>query len=254
MSTSNILLKAHNISKEFTDSGLKYKLLDDISFELQGKTFTGILAPRKSGKTLLLRLLAALETPSSGIIESAKPVVYIPSEPSSFPWLSVKGNIELAVKEVSSTQANDIRQIIEITGLSGYEDHFPHNKSLGFRFRISLARALAAKPAIILIDEPFNQMERLTRMEIYELLRKIFLETGTSFLIAASNISEAVFLSDRILILKPGSSGILSEIQTNLPDRRDRDLITKSQFREKAKEIEEFVKIGNSCELDSFLI
>lgn len=251
---NNSIIQIKNLGKEYSHSGLKLQVLSNLTFDLGVRTFTSILAPHKSGKSVLLEIIAGLEEPSTGTIDNKSNIVsYIPSKPSSFPWLSVKENVEIANKFKGGEKFN-ITELIKLTGLSGYEDHFPNNKSLGFRLRISLARALASNPALILLDDPFYQMDQITKSEIYPLLRQIFLSTGISFLIATSNITEAVFLADRIIILKPESSGILEEITPELPEYRTQTILSEPVFKKKVKSIEDIIKVGDSLIFNSFLI
>ncbi len=218
-----------NVSKFIPGpAGSKLHVLEDVNFQFNfpknGGYVVSVLAPFGTGKTTLLRISAALEKPSEGEVllngnRFEKPdgrVIFIPAKPSSFPWLSVKENLLFAAGLQISGRAKEkaeIQKLIDAVGLTGYEDHFPQDSSLGFRFRISLARALAASPSVILIDDSLKNMHGLTRTEIYELILKIKEVFNISFVITSTNISEAIALSDKIFLLKGRPSKIIKEIK-----------------------------------------
>ena len=238
MADKETILKVSHLSKTFEGPvGTKKKLFDDINLNLSKGQFKSILAPLGSGKSTLLRIIAGLEKADSGEIfitdsnvYTAK-IAFIPSRPSSLPWLNVEKNIEYILKLIAKdSDAGKINEIINLVGLQGYEKHFANNKSIGFRFRISLARALASKPSLILIDEPFNNLDFETKKEIYHLLNDFHNKMDLTFLIATSNISEAVFLSDSVLVVKKNPIKILSEIEITLPKDRRIEIFTDELF------------------------
>ena len=243
------MLEVNNLSKNYTDEfGYTVNLLKDISFKVSAGNICSILAPSGSGKSSLLKIIAGLESQSSGEISKASngPVIYFPSEPSSFPWLNVTDNILFGI---TNTKSVDVMQLSKIVGLEGYETHFPHNKSLGFRFRIVLARSLAHKPSIIVIDEPFNKMDELTKDELYQLIREINSTTKTSFLFATTNISEALFLSDNIYLMKRSPGEIIGSVEVNLPKQRGLSVFSSQDFIQLRSKIEHSFKTIDSQRL-----
>ncbi|MEE9431084.1 MAG: ATP-binding cassette domain-containing protein [Melioribacteraceae bacterium] len=234
------MLKIENISKVYTDSvGYKIHLLENITLEVPKKGCSTILAPKGSGKTSLLRIIANLEKETSATIEkTSKKIAYIPSKPSSFPWMNVQSNIEFGLENSKS----DVNKIIKLVGLEGYEDHFPHNKSEGFRFRIALGRALANNTDAIVIDEPFNNLNSLTRQEIYLLVRKIIIETDVTIILGTANITEAIFLSDKMFLMKKKPGEIIDEISIDLPTDRQINLLESEKFIKYRNLIEETFK------------
>lgn len=228
-------LKITGLKKYYTglhgDSAFKTLVLDNINFtvplgEDSGKIVT-VLAPFGAGKSTLLKIVAAIESPSEGKIflhekEYTEPdgsIVYIPENPSSFPWLTVKDNIQFGLKDPGAAK-DIVNNLISTVGLAGYEDHIPHNKSIGFRFRISLARALAANPSVVLIDDSFRNMKPDTKKEIYDLVIRIKDELKINFLAATTNIHEAILLSDEILLMKKDPGTIFKSL--SLPDGLNR--------------------------------
>ncbi len=230
------LLEIKNISKIYSDEvGYKIHLLENISFSITKGKITTFLAPKGSGKTSLLNIIAGLEKPTAGsVIKNCNKITFIPTEPSSFPWLDVEENIKFA----SKLSDIEINKIIALVGLEGYEDHFPHNKSEGFRFRIALGRALAYKPDIIVIDEPFNNLNNITGKEILSMLRKIQEEIKLTIIFGSSNISEAIFLSDKVYLMKKKPGEIISELDINFGTKRNIKIITKEEFNKYRNKIE----------------
>jgi len=233
-------LKVDKIGKLYTDKvGYRINLLANISFSVEGNEFIGILAPAGSGKSSLLKILAGLDIPTSGNIETNyKRKVFIPSITSSFPWLNVEENIAFAAK----LDAKGISEIINMVGLHGYEDHYPHNNSEGFRFRISLGRALANEPDVIIIDEPFNNLNTSTREEIYELLLSISRQVSIPFILGTTNITEAIYLTDKVYLMKKNPGEIVDEIKIDLPVDRTLDIMESDNFVSIRSNIEKIFK------------
>jgi ABC-type nitrate/sulfonate/bicarbonate transport system ATPase subunit len=205
------LLKIKNIAKNFvTEFGLNVPLLENISFEVESSESVVILAPKFSGKTALLKIIAGLEKEDSGEVERKGSVVYIPSAPSSFPWLTVRENIIWAFPEIDEEK---LKAIIELVGLDGYENHLPHNKSYGFRFRTAFARALALQPDLILLDETFSRMRHDIKKDIYNLILEAKNDMKFSVLLATSSVSEAVELGDKIIQLSKNPGRIISVLE-----------------------------------------
>ena len=231
---SENFLEIKDVSKFFHGSaGAKYPVLEKINITLEKPTSGGFLAsivsPFDSGKTTLMKILSAIEKPSAGevLIEGKiynnpdGTVVYIPEKPSSFPWMNVKQNIEFAIEvsKNSNKNNNKLDEIISAVGLAGYEDHFPHDKSTGFRLRISLARALAAGAKIILLDDPFKNIHGETKSEIIHLIKNLKQNYNQAILLSTSNINEAVSISDKIFLLSRLPGRIIKELDIDCSKR-----------------------------------
>ncbi len=224
------MTRIKNISKVIQPSqGFNTVLLSDITFKIPSRQVASLIAPVGSGKSTLLRIIAGLETPTDGqvLFENSEKTVYIPSEASSFPWLNVYDNISFGLDHSNDAE---IKELIKFVGLEGYDSFFPDNKSFGFRFRISLARSLAHKPDLILLDEPFNLMDIKTKLELYNLISEVNKSRGITFLLATSNISEAIFLSDTLFLMRTSPAEIISEIEIDLPSIRDASLLSSEIF------------------------
>jgi ABC-type nitrate/sulfonate/bicarbonate transport system ATPase subunit len=215
----NPFLEIKNITKYFNGAaGSKQLIFENLCFSFDEEyNIVSILAPYGGGKTTLLKILSGLDSDYSGDIlltgEKIKCIFpFIPEKPASFPWLNVSGNIRLFImmnKKTEGFSKVKLQEFIDLAGLTGYEDHFPHNESYGFRFRISLARALTVSPQIILLDDTFKLMDSETKDEIFKIIKTIGLEKKIKFLFATSNITEAALLSDKILLIN-GNPGYLT--------------------------------------------
>lgn len=235
MSSSIIELK--NLNKDFVDNtGFKVHLLENLSVEIKVGVITSILAPKGSGKSSLLKIISGLEEAGENdLIKKPDKIFYLPSKPSSFPWLNVIDNVKYSLDRIDDVL---IKDVISFVGLDGYEDHYAHNASLGFRFRISLARALVRKPDLLVIDETFNDMEPKTREEIYGLVFKTNREKSLSILIGTSNISEAALLSDSIILMDKNPGRITEVLESTLPKDRSANIFEEKDFIEFREQIE----------------
>lgn len=248
------ILEVKNISKDYSDtSGYNVHLLEDISFTLIEKSINSILAPTGAGKSSLLKIIGGLESSTDGKIEfdmDNKKIIYIPSKPSSYPWYSVKENLALVTSDEKK-----INDIIEAVGLEGYEDHFPDNDSLGFRLRISLARALAADPSVIILDEPFSkEMKPVTLERMYELIFSLRSKYDITFLIGTSNVSESILLSDKVLLMQKNPGKIINSVEIQFNEERTVDLLHSTKFIEYRNKIEETLRKDKSQKLSNITV
>jgi len=236
----NTILNIENLTKDYIDStGHIVHLLEDIDLNISEGEFTTLLAPTGAGKSSLLKIIAGLETSSSGKInDNAQKKIFIPSEPSSFPWLSVKENILLNISDSNDTE---LQEIINLVGLEGYKNHYPNNKSLGFRFRISLARAMINEANLIVIDEPFTKMRDEVRKGIYLLLRKIQNEKKISVVLGTSNISEAILLSDKIFLMDKDPGRIMDSFEIQFADPIRRNISNSNDFTDYRERIKTYL-------------
>ena len=262
MDSNEIILNVSNLTKIFEGpAGTKKKLFENINVDLSAGQFKSILAPIGSGKSTLLKIIAGLGKATSGEVKisdlnkDSSKIVLIPSNPSSLPWLNVEKNIEYIFKVISKKIDNKkIKEIINIVGLQGYETHFANNKSIGFRFRISLARALAVNPSVILIDEPFNNLDFNTKKEIYHNINDIYNNMNISFLLATSNISEAIFLSDSILVLQRNPIKVLGEIEVALQKKRRIEIFKDTLFDKIRNDIIQIYKSESDYSLHALTV
>ncbi|MGK9369588.1 ABC transporter ATP-binding protein [Melioribacter sp. Ez-97] len=249
------MIELINLGKTYIDEqGFRKVLFKGLNCEFKSDKITSVLAPIGAGKSSLLKILCGLEEPSEGEIryELATPLIYIPAAPSSYPWLNVKENILFGLKRHDE---QDFLKALKITGLDGYENHVPYNNSLGFRFRISLARALIRKSKFLLIDEPFIKMDYRSKAELYSLLRKINKELNVGMVITTSNITEAIYLSDVLLLMKRNPGEIIKKIDVAISKEENLDTIKTGEFEELRKiVITEFKKLDADNLLANMLV
>ncbi len=228
------LNKDINVNMQFS-----FSLLSNINMSINEGKITAVLGPKGCGKSTLLKMLANLDIDES-VKEYFTDAVYIPSKPSSFTWLTVRENLLYVDPQLSKEQINGLTTLV---GLDGYEDYIPDNKSLGFRFRISLANAIASKAKILLIDESFSNVDAKTKEEILQLLIDINSKTKLTVIFATSNITEAVLLSDVIFLMKKDPGEIIDKFEVahsnlSILERMKQEELqnTKNEIENKAKQ------------------
>ncbi len=200
-------------------------VLDDVSFHVGKGEFVSIMGRSGVGKTTLLRILAGLHVPSPGSAVSfaGKPVAGPPEgvslvfqdyTSSLLPWRSVARNVELPLEDRLSKSERQTRvaEALEMVGLADRADARPFELSGGMQQRVQIARALASQPAALLMDEPFGALDALTKSDLEDQLLEIFAVTGTTVVFVTHDIEEAVYLSDRVLVLDGSPASIEAEI------------------------------------------
>ncbi|WNY26077.1 ABC transporter ATP-binding protein [Methanolapillus millepedarum] len=232
-------LKIENLEKKFVKKGKGKEedsfvlAIQDIDLNVKDGEFVTILGPSGCGKTTLLRIIAGLETYSDGNIYLNGEKITGPSpkrgmvfqEYSLFPWKTVLENVMFgplmqgATKEEAKTKA---LPYISLVGLSDFINSYPYELSGGMKQRVAIARALANEPDIILMDEPFGALDAQTRNNLQKELLRIWQEEKRTIIFVTHSVDEAVFLSDRIIILTGRPGTVKKEIPINIPRPRDR--------------------------------
>jgi ABC-type nitrate/sulfonate/bicarbonate transport system ATPase subunit len=222
-----------NISKlHFSIKGEPLLALLDVNFEVQKNEFFSIVGPSGCGKTTLLNLVAGFEQPTRGEIRVEGNVITTPGweravvfqEYALFPWYNVADNVRYGLKRKRVPEAEQRRLVdhyIGLVGLQGFEARYPRELSGGMRQRVSIARALAVNPSILLMDEPFASLDIQTREYMQDELLKIWEREPKTVMFVTHSIDEAIKLSDRIAIMAP-RPGRVAEMKTvDLPRPRD---------------------------------
>jgi ABC-type nitrate/sulfonate/bicarbonate transport system ATPase subunit len=221
-------VKAINVTKKFGD----LLVLDNMSFEVEAGEFLCIVGPTGCGKTTFLNTLTNLYEITSGqILIDDEPidlkkhnVSYIFQEDSTMPWLTVEENIKfgLDIKNVSKQLKQErAEEFMEIVGLTPYRNYFPRQLSSSMLQRVSIARAFATKPDLLLMDEPYGQLDIELRYKLEDELIKLWEATGTTVLFITHNIEEAVYLGEKILVLTNKPTTVKTFLQNNIPRPRD---------------------------------
>ena len=210
------------VKRVFNRGGESFLALDGVSFEVREKEFVSIVGPSGCGKTTLLRMAAGLEFPSDGTVQVGDREVTHPGPDRAvvfqqfalFPWKTVAENIGfgLKCKGVARSQRSDtVSRYIELMGLSGYEQAFPHQLSGGMQQRVAIARSYALDPDVLLMDEPFGSLDAQTRVVMQEELIRLSRINPRTVLFITHSVEEAVYLSDRVVVLT-GRPGKIKEI------------------------------------------
>ncbi|MEM7720944.1 MAG: ABC transporter ATP-binding protein [Pseudomonadota bacterium] len=212
-----------------------------ISLSVQRGQTTALVGPSGCGKSTLLRMIAALEAPTAGdiTIDGAPPQDTVRQarlsvafqDPSLLPWRTVRQNIELAFD--LARQPKDQRAIdnlIQMVGLDGFADTRPAELSGGMRQRAAIARALATQPALLLLDEPFGAVDELTRQQLANDLPGLWEARGTTTILVTHSVSEAVMLSDRVIVLSARPARVVADISVDLPRPRRPELARAPRF------------------------
>jgi nitrate/nitrite transport system ATP-binding protein len=235
------LLRIDRVSKYFLTPGLKeeYCVFRDLSLSVTEREFVAVLGHSGCGKSTLLNIVAGIETADAGYVyldgkETVGPgldrmVVF--QNFALMPWLTVFGNIRIAVKAAyarwdRSRITERVQKYVDMVGLTSAEGKRPAELSGGMKQRVGLARAFCVEPRILLLDEPFAQIDALTRGVIQEELVRMWTKTGITIFMVTHDVDEAILLSDRIMLMSPGPDAkILEEVQVNIPRPRARTTI-----------------------------
>jgi ABC-type nitrate/sulfonate/bicarbonate transport system ATPase subunit len=253
METKKAKIAVRNVSRcFFSPSGQRIDALQDVNFEVddafsrEGRDigeFRVLLGPSGCGKSTLLRLIAGLDRPESGeVLVNDQPVRgpgkdrgMVFQKYTSFPWLTVADNIAYGLKidgVPTEKRKGTVAQLIQAVGLSGFENAYPETLSGGMQQRVAIARTLAVRPSVILMDEPFGALDAQTRSEMQQLLLRIWDETASTILFVTHDVEEAIYLADRIFIMSAHPGTIVEDVQVPFDRPRDLGLKQRNEFHE----------------------
>ncbi|MEI2663678.1 ABC transporter ATP-binding protein [Rossellomorea sp. LJF3] len=227
-------LSIQNMSKSF-DGEL---ILDDLSIQVGEGEFVSILGPSGSGKSTLFHVIGGLFAPDSGDIkldgESINgrrgSISYMPQSPSLLPWRTVIENVMLGQELHGKRDKEMAMGMIERAGLKGYEDAYPEDLSGGMKQRVAFIRALVSPQSFLCLDEPFSALDEFTRLDMQRWLLSIWEEDLSSVLFVTHNIDEALFLSDRIIVLSTRPARVQKEFNVPFPRPRDKEILLTEEF------------------------
>jgi ABC-type nitrate/sulfonate/bicarbonate transport system ATPase subunit len=234
-------LSVKNLSKSFEGE----MILNNISFSVEEGEFVTILGPSGSGKSTLFHLIGGLYSPDEGEIEldgksiSGKQgsIAYMPQNPSLLPWRTVIENVLLGQELHGKTDREMALRMIERTGLKGYEKAYPAQLSGGMKQRAAFIRALVSPQPFLCLDEPFSALDEFTRLDMQKWLLSIWEEDRSSVLFVTHNIDEALFLSDRIIVLSSRPAMVQREYTVPFPRPRQKEILLSQEFLSWKKEI-----------------
>jgi NitT/TauT family transport system ATP-binding protein len=213
----------NGVSKVFGSGPSAVVALDHISLDVAPGEFVCLVGASGCGKTTLLNLVAGLDKATAGAVQRTGRPAMMFQDASLFPWLTVRRNVELALRLRGVGKAERRQRAAELIGLvqlSGFEDRQPHELSGGMRQRVALARSLAQEGDVLLMDEPFGALDAMTRDIMHDELERIWRHTGCSVLFVTHNVREAARLADRIIVLTSRPGRVAEEFVVDLPRPR----------------------------------
>lgn len=242
-------VRVENVAKRYVSrSGESISAIERVSLDVPRGSFISLVGPSGCGKSTLLKMIGRLLPPSTGTIryygirknEVRPPLGVVFQESLLLPWRNILANVELPidVKHFDRRQGRErARALLRTVGLDGFEKKYPSELSGGMQQRAAIARALAGEPELLLMDEPFGALDALTREQMTEELQSIWAQTGKTIVFVTHSIPEAVYLSDRVVVMSGRPSRILDDITINLPRPRSLDMMTDPAFGSYASHI-----------------
>jgi NitT/TauT family transport system ATP-binding protein len=237
-----VWVKVEDATKTFSSRKGDVTALEHVNLEVHDGQFVCLLGPSGCGKTTLLRMIGGLDVPTSGTVSIDGKIVDGPSpkmtmvfqEYSLYPWRTVAENVGFGLEMIGVPKEERIAEVnrrLALVGLTGFGDNYPYELSGGMRQRAAVARALATDPAVMLMDEPFGALDAQTRNKMQRELLQIWEETKKTILFVTHSVDEAVYLSDKIVILTPRPGRIYEIYPNPLPRPRDRTSIEFAKLR-----------------------
>jgi NitT/TauT family transport system ATP-binding protein len=260
-------ISVRNITKTFPlrTAPTRIAAIDAVSFDVRAGEFFVLVGPSGCGKSTLLDLIAGLTEPASGEILLDGKAVHGPGldrgvvfqQYALFPWRTAQSNVEfgLEVKGISRRRrAERAREVLELVGLGGFADRYPHELSGGMKQRVAIARSLAYEPDVLLMDEPYAALDAQTRESLQDELLAIWKRTGTTIVFITHSIDEAVYLGERVAVMtsRPGRIKATVDVQLDAPAPGE-DPRSTAQFTAKRREIWQLLhaEVDKANEIDT---
>ena len=227
-------LTVRGVSKSFRGGdGAMIAALEDLTLSIVAGELVSVIGPSGCGKSTLLRLIAGLDRPDAGELRVGDGPIAGPSasrglvfqDPSLFPWLTVRGNIRagLVARGVARRDRHEVEEFLRLVGLDGFADAYPHQLSGGMAQRAALARAIINRPGVLLLDEPLGALDQFTRMRMQDEVLRLWRARGTTMVLVTHDIDEAIYMSDRIVIITPRPGRVERIIDVTLGRPRHRN-------------------------------
>ena len=237
------LIRIAGVSKVYQNGTVA---LSDVNLDVQSGEFLSLLGPSGCGKSTLLRMIAGLGAPSSGAIdwlqamydvsgEPERSLGFVFQEPTLMPWATVSDNVYLPLRIAGVRRrdaASRIGEVIRMVGLEKFADHYPRELSGGMKMRVSIARALAVKPRVLLMDEPFAALDEITRFKLNNDLLALWQEQKWTVIFVTHSVYESVYLSNRIAVMNARPGRIMTELVVDAPYPRTDAFRTSPVYNE----------------------
>ena len=257
--TAAAVIEARDVSLTFQTADGPVYALSKVNLTVTEGEFVSFIGPSGCGKTTLLRVIADLEQATDGRISVngmspqdarlKRAYGYVFQAPALYPWRTVERIVALPLEIMGlDDAAGRIRRNLELVNLAGFEKKFPWQLSGGMQQRVSIARALAFDPKLLLMDEPFGALDEIVRDKLNQQLLELWDRTGKTVVFVTHSIPEAVFLSTRIVVMSPRPGRIIDIIETNFPRTRTLDMRETPEFLAVAHRVREGLKAGHSYE------
>lgn len=236
-------IKIQNVNKSFDD----IHVLNNFTLDIQPGSFVSLIGPSGCGKSTLLRIIGGLEKKFQGeVLLDGEKIKKAGSDrgfafqgSNLFPWLTVYGNVAFGLKarKIFKEKKQDVSDIINLVGLKGFENSYPHQISGGMQQRASLARALVGHPKVLLLDEPLGALDAFTRMNLQDEILRIKKENDMTMLMVTHDVDEAIYMSDKVVVMSARPSKVEAIIDIELPRPRARIQDAFAIYRNKILEI-----------------
>jgi NitT/TauT family transport system ATP-binding protein len=253
------VIDANDLSLTFSTADGPVYALSGVNLKVEDGDFVSFIGPSGCGKTTLLRVIADLEQATGGNISVnglspqaarlARSYGYVFQAPGLFPWRTVERNVALPLEIMGiGDAAGRVKRNVELVNLKGFEKKFPWQLSGGMQQRVSIARALAFDPKLLLMDEPFGALDEIVRDKLNQQLLELWDRTKKTVVFVTHSIPEAVFLSTKIVVMSPRPGRIIDVIETNFPRQRTLDIRETPEFLKVAQRVREGLRAGHSYE------
>jgi len=255
------VINIRGLSLRFETADGSIDALSEIDLAVEESGFVSLIGPSGCGKTTLLRVIADLERPTAGAItvngvtpeeaRRARAYGYVFQAPALYPWRSALRNVMLPLEVMGLSRGEQrarAARYLAMVGLEGFEQRFPWQLSGGMQQRVSIARALSFEPHLLLMDEPFGALDEITRDHLNEQLLLLWRRTGKTVVFVTHSISEAVFLSTRIVVMSPRPGRIIDVIANPMPAERSLEVRESLEFQKIAHRVREGLRAGRSYE------
>ncbi len=244
-----MLLAFDHVTKRFPNGVLA---LESTTFSVAAGEFLSLVGPSGCGKSTALRLIAGLSQPNAGAIKwTGEPPAlgFVFQDAALLPWANVEKNVRLPL-ELEGRDEGAIKrrtaETLELVGLASFATSYPRELSGGMRMRVSIARALAPEPSVLLMDEPFAALDELTRERLNDDLRDLWAAKGLTIIFVTHSIYESVYLSSRILVMSPRPGRVVADLATSEPTARDPDFRMTAIYGDRCREVRAALKQGGT--------
>jgi NitT/TauT family transport system ATP-binding protein len=247
VASNSTLLDFNNVAMQFPNGTVA---LQGVDLTVKRGEFVTVVGPSGCGKSTLLRIASGLEVASEGTADvKTNRIGYVFQDATLLPWRNVQANVELLAElhgESKKARAAKSKEAIDLVGLSGFEKVLPKQLSGGMKMRASLARSLTLEPELFLFDEPFGALDEITRERLNDELLKLFVEKQFAGLFITHSVSEAVYLSTKVIVMSGRPGTIVGQFDVPFPLPRDPDIRFTPEFAELVGEVSHALREGHS--------